>query len=76
MPKSNRTLQSGREVESQDKELRMSISSKCPAKWLFVDLETGDVWHHREGYKEGEHPFWREATAKEKRELKNLRIRR
>ena len=22
----------------------MTIDSKCPKKWLFVDCETGDVW--------------------------------
>lgn len=74
MPKNKRQLQSGREVDSQDKELRMTISSKCPAKWLFVDLETGDVWHHREGHKEGEYPFWRQAKAKEIKELKALKV--
>ena len=25
----------------------MTIDSKCPKKWLFVDMETGDVWMHR-----------------------------
>lgn len=71
-----RKLQSGREVKSQDEELRMTIASKCPDKWLFVDLETGDIWHHRKGYKEGEHPFWRSATAKEIKELKALKVSR
>lgn len=26
--------------------MTLSITSKCPEKWLFVDLETGDIWHH------------------------------
>jgi hypothetical protein len=71
-----RTLQSGRVVDEQGKELKMTIASKCPAKWLFVDLETGDVWHHREGMNVGDHPFWRGATAKEIKELKKLKIAR
>jgi hypothetical protein len=25
----------------------MTIDSKCPRKWAFVDLETGDVWVHK-----------------------------
>lgn len=25
----------------------MTIDSKCPKKWAFVDLETGDVWVHK-----------------------------
>jgi hypothetical protein len=24
----------------------MTIDSKCPRKWIFVDMETGDVWMH------------------------------
>lgn len=69
-----RRLQNGRIVESQNKELPMTISSKCPAKWLFVDLETGDIWHHRKDYKKNEHPFWRFASRKEIKELRNLKI--
>jgi hypothetical protein len=65
-------LMSGRTVEEETKEFKMSISSKCPDKWLFVDLETGDIWHHREGIKKNEYPFWREANKKELNELKNM----
>jgi len=25
----------------------MTIDSKCPKKWAFVDLETGDIWVHK-----------------------------
>jgi hypothetical protein len=50
----------------------MTISSKCPAKWLFVDLETGDVWHYREDHNKGERSFWREATPKEIKEMRLL----
>jgi hypothetical protein len=71
-----RKLQSGRKVEEQDKELTMAIKSKCPAKWLFVDLEDGNVWHWDEGAKEGEYPFWRGATTREIREMRKLVIHR
>ena len=73
--KKKRSLQSGREVKSQDEELHMTIASKCPAKWLFVDLETGDVWHHREGTKENDVTFWRRANTIEIKELfQKLRV--
>ena len=68
-----RKLQSKREVSEEFEELEMAIKSKCPAKWLFVDLETGDVWHHREGYKKGDFNFWREATTREIKEMKKLK---
>ena len=29
-----------------DKSVKMIIDSKCPDKWIFVDLETGDIWHY------------------------------
>jgi hypothetical protein len=39
-----------------------SIHTKCPDKWLLVDLETGDIWHaNRLAYSlddEGE-PTWK-----------------
>lgn len=25
----------------------MTIDSKCPKKWLFIDMETGDIWVHK-----------------------------
>lgn len=65
-----RTLKSGRKVKSRDKEFDMTISSKCPDKWLFVDLETGNVWHRRNDAKNPQDAnFWRGAT---KVELKDL----
>ena len=70
-----RTLRSGRQVPELMKEFRMTISSKCPDKWLFVDLETGDVWHIAPDAQPKQHPFWRGATAMELRELKRLAAR-
>mgnify|MGYP000340672145 FL=1 len=32
--------------ENADESVKMTIDSKCPDKWLFVDLETGDIWHY------------------------------
>lgn len=67
-----RKLLSGRIVEEEAKEFEMAIRSKCPNKWLFVDLETGDIWHHRQGFLKGEYPFWRSATRKERSELRKM----
>jgi hypothetical protein len=69
----DRELQSGRKVSQFAKEIKMTISSQCPDKWLFVDLETGDVWHRREEEFDNDHyTFWRSATPKELRELRKL----
>lgn len=32
--------------DNADESVKMTIDSKCPDKWLFVDLETGDIWHY------------------------------
>lgn len=33
-----------KERQAHDKPVKMTIESKVPSKWRFVDLETGDVW--------------------------------
>ena len=66
-----RKLIDGQLVDELDEEFSMTISSKCPDKWLFVDLETLNVWHKREDTNGGARPFWRSAT---KKELKALRL--
>lgn len=32
--------------EDADESVKMTIDSKCPDKWLFVDLETGEIWEY------------------------------
>jgi hypothetical protein len=34
-------------VLESPQEVSMTISSKCPRKWAFVDMETGDIWMHK-----------------------------
>jgi len=34
-------------VAEVSKSVQMTIDSKCPKKWAFVDMETGDIWVHR-----------------------------
>ena len=69
-------LQSKRIVPHYNKEIKMTIASKIPDKWLFVDMETGDVWHRREDeFKQvPQDCFWRNATKREIRELRKLRL--
>ena len=64
-----RKLQSGREVLDDTKEVQMPIASKCPSKWLFVDLEDGNVWHH------DEYRTWRGATRQEVKEMRTLVVK-
>lgn len=40
----SRRLIGGSEVSNFPNSQEMTINSKCPDKWLFVDLETGDIW--------------------------------
>lgn len=42
-----RKLLNGQKVSESPVSIRMTIDSKCPKKWLFVDMETGDVWMHK-----------------------------
>ena len=71
----DRQLQSGRIVAQLNKEIKMTISSMCPDKWLFVDLENGYVWHIREGeFNQKKSPkFWRSVNRTELNELKKLK---
>jgi hypothetical protein len=42
-----RTLKNGEKVSESKTAIPMTIKSKCPKKWLFIDMETGDVWMHK-----------------------------
>ena len=37
------------EFRELEKPVDITISTKVPSKWLFVDLETGDVWIKEDG---------------------------
>lgn len=39
-----RTLRGGRVVPEQEENVMLALKTKCPDKWVVVDLETGDVW--------------------------------
>ena len=40
----SRQLLDGSIVEEQDTATELSIRTKCPAKWLLVDRETGEIY--------------------------------
>ncbi len=42
-----RKLKNGQRVMDSKKSVQMTIDSKCPKKWAFVDMETGEIWVHR-----------------------------
>jgi len=70
--KGTRTLRSGRGILSLAKSVKLTIDTQAPDKWLFVDLETGDIWVKPteetsvSGYGVGS---WRGINKTERREL-------
>ena len=42
-----RRLYNDQRVAEAPKSVPMTIDSKCPRKWAFVDMETGDIWVHK-----------------------------
>ncbi len=42
-----RRLMNGKRVAESPQSVSMTINSKCPKKWAFVDMETGDIWVHK-----------------------------
>ena len=46
-----RKLVDGSKVAESPTSVNLPIDTKCPKKWAFVDMETGDIWVHRSRYK-------------------------
>ena len=44
MDNKTRTLLDGKEVEEFEKAVDLTIHTKCPEKWLLIDLETGQEY--------------------------------
>lgn len=57
----SRTLRSGRVVPEMADLAHLSLNTKCPEKWISIDLETGDVWV-------GSPTGWKRATALQQQE--------
>lgn len=41
-----RPLRDGSAVAEEAMPVSVSIQTRCPSKWAFVDLETGEIWAH------------------------------
>ena len=41
---SERTLRSGRRVPELPSVIDLALTTRCPTKWLSIDLETGELW--------------------------------
>ena len=59
----HRKLKNGEKVADAPKSVQMTIDSKCPKKWAFVDMETGDIWVHKsrskkKHRKDSTYTFW------------------
>jgi len=48
-----RTLQSGEQVKELDKALTLEVYTRCPEKWMLVDLETGQSYRGTEVQERG-----------------------
>ncbi len=50
-----RTLLDGREVEELDEPITLKVRTKCPEKWMLVDMQTGERYI---GYKTKGTNYW------------------
>lgn len=57
----DRRLRSGRIVPEYNEVVTLTLTTRCPEKWLSIDLETGEAWY---GCASG----WRQATSDERKE--------
>lgn len=51
--KNFRTLSSGRQAKELDKAITLEVYTKCPEKWMLIDLETGQVYTGSENQERG-----------------------
>jgi hypothetical protein len=59
-----RALKNGRQVREHAEAQNLTLTTRCPQKWVAVDLETGDVWAgSEEGWKRATDAVSREAVA-------------
>lgn len=60
-----RTLLSGRVVPEVPEVMELTLSTRCPQKWLSVDLETGQVW-------EGSADGWKKVSDPARADLVSI----
>lgn len=54
-----RTLLDGTEVEELDKAMTLEVYTKCPEKWMLIDMQTGEKYI---GYKTEGNNFWKRVN--------------
>lgn len=59
-----RLLCSGRTVPELAQPIELSLTTRCPDKWLSLDLETGEVWAASD-------KGWRRATQAQRQEAQD-----
>lgn len=58
----NRLLLDGREVQELDMPVKLEVYTKCPGKWVLIDLETGEQYT---GYTTEGARQWKKLTPDE-----------
>ena len=61
-----RVLKDGRVVEELDEARTLSIKTRCPDKWILIDLETGEQY---KGYQTIGNRDWEKVNAVEWKRL-------
>ena len=56
----DRILRGGRVVPELEKAVTLEVITKCPAKWVLIDLETGEAFTPHENINLGNH--WKPIT--------------
>lgn len=54
-----RTLLDGRDVEELDKPITLKVYTKCPEKYMLIDMQTGERYI---GYKTTGNNYWRKVN--------------
>lgn len=60
-----RILQNGRKVNEEAQTVDMTLTTKCPKKWVVIDLETCDAWSWGDS-------GWTQATERQREEVQEL----
>jgi hypothetical protein len=56
----DRILRGGRVVPELEEPVTLEVRTKCPAKWVLIDLETGEAFTPYENINLGRH--WKPIT--------------
>lgn len=71
-----RNTVNGRRLVAYVDEQRLTISTQCPSKWLFVDLEDGNIWtkaFEEDGWREAPMPQLKDAAAAIAQAMRDIR---